>query len=117
VVVDAARLLTAVAGPPQEALKPPIADRVAGAVARPGSHRTVRALVAHGSSGRRVMNPAAGRLSTSISFPQHQLGLDGSDDPLVSAVVHVDHQQEPAVGEEPGPESLVDGVAVAQRPP
>jgi IS30 family transposase len=34
--------------------------RVAGAVARPGSHRTVLALFAHGSSGRRVVNPAAG---------------------------------------------------------
>jgi hypothetical protein len=42
------------------------ANRVAGAVARPGSHRTVRALVAHGSSGRRVVNPTAGRLATSI---------------------------------------------------
>jgi hypothetical protein len=35
--------------------------RVAGAVARPGSHRTVLALFAHGSSGRRVANPAVGR--------------------------------------------------------
>jgi hypothetical protein len=35
--------------------------RVAGAVARPGSHRTVLALFAHGSSGRRVANPTAGR--------------------------------------------------------
>jgi glycosyltransferase involved in cell wall biosynthesis len=35
--------------------------RVAGAVARPGSHRTVLALFAHGSSGRRVVNPAVGR--------------------------------------------------------
>jgi hypothetical protein len=40
--------------------------QVAGAVARPGSHRTVRALFASGSSGRRVVTPAAGRLSTSI---------------------------------------------------
>ena len=40
--------------------------QVAGAVARPGSHRTVLALFAHGSSGRRVANPAVGRLSTSI---------------------------------------------------
>jgi hypothetical protein len=37
------------------------AGRVAGAVARPGSHGTVLALFAHGSSGRRVINPAAGR--------------------------------------------------------
>ena len=64
VVVDAARLFTAVAGPPQEALKPPIA-RVAGAVTRPGSHRTVRTLVVYGSSGRRVVNPTAGRFATS----------------------------------------------------
>ena len=35
------------------------APRVAGAVARPGSHRTVRTLVVYGSSGRRVMTPAA----------------------------------------------------------
>jgi hypothetical protein len=40
--------------------------RVAGAVARPGSHRTVLALFADGSSGRRVANPAAGRFATSI---------------------------------------------------
>jgi hypothetical protein len=40
--------------------------RVAGAVARPGSHRTVRTLFVYGSSGRRVANPAAGRLTTSI---------------------------------------------------
>ncbi|MEA2232909.1 MAG: hypothetical protein QOD83_2725, partial [Solirubrobacteraceae bacterium] len=40
--------------------------RVAGTVARPGSHRTVLALFAHGSSGRRVANPPVGRLSTSI---------------------------------------------------
>jgi group II intron reverse transcriptase/maturase len=40
--------------------------RVAGAVARPGSHRTVRTLFVYGSSGQRVANPAAGRLSTSI---------------------------------------------------
>jgi hypothetical protein len=43
--------------------------RVAGAVARPGSHGTVLALFAHGSSGRRVANPAAGRVSTS-TYPQ-----------------------------------------------
>ena len=35
--------------------------RVAGAVARPGSHRTVLVLFTHGSSGRRVVNPAVGR--------------------------------------------------------
>ena len=35
--------------------------RVAGTVARPGSHRTVLVLFTHGSSGRRVVNPAAGR--------------------------------------------------------
>ncbi len=40
-------------------------SRVAGAVARPGSHRTVRTLVVYGSSGRRVVNPAAGRFATS----------------------------------------------------
>ncbi len=43
--------------------------RVAGAVARPGSHRTVLALFAHGSSGQRVANPAAGRFATS-TYPQ-----------------------------------------------
>ncbi len=42
-----------------------MSGRVAGAVARPGSHGTVLALFAHGSSGRRVMTPAVGRLSTS----------------------------------------------------
>lgn len=35
----------------------PASDRVAQAVARPGPHRTVHALFAHGSSGRRVANP------------------------------------------------------------
>ena len=40
-------------------------SRVAGAVARPGSHGTVRTLVVYGSSGRRVMTPAAGRFATS----------------------------------------------------
>ena len=45
------------------------ASRVAGTVARPGSHRTVRALFAHGSSGQRVINPAVGRSSTSKSSP------------------------------------------------
>ena len=44
-------------------------SRVAGAVTRPGSHRTVRTLVVYGSSGRRVVNPAAGRFSTSRSSP------------------------------------------------
>jgi hypothetical protein len=43
--------------------------RVAGTVARPGSHRTVRTLFVYGSSGQRVMNPAAGRSSTSKSSP------------------------------------------------
>ena len=46
-----------------------IACRVAGAVARPSSHRTVLALFAHGSSGWRVVTPAAGRLST-LDFPR-----------------------------------------------
>ena len=44
-------------------------SRVAGAVARPGSHRTVRTLVVYGSSGRRVMTPAAGRFVDLESFP------------------------------------------------
>jgi AAA ATPase domain len=47
--------------------------RVAGAVARPGSHRTVRTLFVYGSSGRRVMTPAAGRFFDLESFPQHHL--------------------------------------------
>jgi hypothetical protein len=42
-----------------------IAARVAGTVARPGSHRTVRTLFVYGSSGQRVVNPAAGRFATS----------------------------------------------------
>ena len=53
--------------------------RVAGAVARPGSHRTVLALFAHGSSGRRVANPAAGRLSTSCySCARAMIGWAGA---------------------------------------
>jgi len=43
--------------------------RVAGTVARPGSHRTVRTLFVYGSSGPRVANPAAGRFATSKSSP------------------------------------------------
>jgi hypothetical protein len=43
--------------------------RVAGAVTRPGSHRTVRTLFVYGSSGRRVMTPAAGRLIDLESSP------------------------------------------------
>ena len=44
-------------------------SRVAGAVARPGSHGTVRTLFVYGSSGRRVMTPAAGRFVDLESFP------------------------------------------------
>ena len=44
------------AGGAADAVKASIA-RVAGAVARPGSHRTVRTLVVYGSSGRRVCGP------------------------------------------------------------
>jgi len=43
--------------------------RVAGTVARPGSHRTVRTLFVYGSSGRQVANPAAGRFATSKLSP------------------------------------------------
>ena len=43
--------------------------RVAGTVARPGSHRTVLVLFTHGSSGRRVANPAAGRYPRPCSIP------------------------------------------------
>lgn len=43
--------------------------RVAGAVARPASHRTVLVLFTHGSSGRRVVNPAAGRFQRPRSIP------------------------------------------------
>ena len=41
----------------------------AGAVARPGSHRTVRTLFVYGSSGRRVMTPAAGRFDRPRIIP------------------------------------------------
>jgi len=65
--------------------------RVAGAVARPSSHRTVLALFAHGSSGRRVVTPAIGRFIDLESFPfQRKLALDGSDDVLVRAAVDLD---------------------------
>ena len=37
-----------------------------GRLPAPGSHGTVLALFAHGSSGRRVVTPAAGRFATSI---------------------------------------------------
>ena len=39
-----------------------VLSQVAGTVARPGSHRTVRTLFVYGSSGQRVANPAAGRV-------------------------------------------------------
>ena len=49
--------------------EPPLPGQVAGTVARPGSHRTVRTLFVYGSSGRRVATPAAGRFATSKSSP------------------------------------------------
>jgi hypothetical protein len=64
--------MPATVSPPPDAARPAIA-RVAGAVARPGSHRTVRTLFVYGSSGRRVMTPAAGRFCDLESFPQHHL--------------------------------------------
>ena len=54
---------------PRPQAAPAAIARVAGAVARPGSHRTVRTLVVYGSSGRRVMTPAAGRLIDLESSP------------------------------------------------
>ena len=63
-----------------------VRTRVAGTVARPGSHRTVRTLFVYGSSGRRVMTPAAGRFATSKSSPQRQLWQLGGDDVLVPIV-------------------------------
>ena len=54
---------------PSSARRAATIARVAGAVARPGSHRTVRTLVVYGSSGRRVMTPAAGRLIDLESSP------------------------------------------------
>jgi hypothetical protein len=51
----------------------------------------VLALFAHGSSGRRVVTPAAGRFTDLGSFPcQRELAFDGSDDVLVRAAVHLD---------------------------
>jgi len=48
---------TSCVNPPSELADVGLPSRVAGAVARPGSHRTVRTLVVYGSSGRRVMTP------------------------------------------------------------
>ena len=91
--------------------------RVAGAVARPGSHRTVLVLFTHGSSGRRVANPAAGRfIDLDLSPLQRQLLVGGGDDLLVRAMVQLHQRDEPAVGEKPGPQCPIDLWDVAQRP-
>ncbi|MGO9972306.1 MAG: hypothetical protein ACLP01_05755 [Solirubrobacteraceae bacterium] len=42
-------------------------DRVAGTVARPGSHRTVRTLFVYGSSGQLVVNPGDGPTGNRIA--------------------------------------------------
>jgi hypothetical protein len=76
----------------------------------------VLALFAHGSSGRRVVNPAAGRFVDLGSFPlQRELGFDGSDDVLVRVAVHLDQPVQPAFGEEPDWHGVVDGIGVAER--
>ena len=93
------------------------AGRVAGTVARPGSHRTVLVLFTHGSSGRRVANPAAGLLIDLDLSPLHrELRVGGGDDLLVPVAVQRHKRVEPTVGEEPGPQSVIDLRDVAQRP-
>src|SRR5450432_2389205 len=72
--------------------------RVAGTVARPGSHRTVRTLFVYGSSGQRVIDLAAGRFATSKSSPLRQLWRVGDGDVLVCPVRQVDHEDQPALG-------------------
>jgi hypothetical protein len=84
---------------PRPGAAPAAIARVAGAVTRPGSHRTVRTLVVYGSSGRRVMTPAAGRLIDLESSPQHQLWRLGGDDLLVRVAVKVDQEDQPTLGE------------------
>ena len=91
--------------------------RVAGAVARPGSHRTVRTLFVYGSSGRRVMNPAAGRFATSNHPHSASCGGSGATICWCASAVQVDQGHEPALPEERAVEAVVDRVRVAQRPP
>ena len=94
------------------------ACRVAGTVARPGSHRTVLVLFTHGSSGRRVANPAASRFLGDLGLsPLHRkLPVGGGDDLLVPVAVQLHKADEPTVGEEPSPQGIVDLRDVAQRP-
>jgi transposase len=92
------------------------AARVAGAVARPGSHRTVRTLVVYGSSGRRVMTPAAGRLIDLESSPQRQLRRLGGDDLPGRVAVKVDQEDQPTLGEVRVAQGVIDGRSVAERP-
>ena len=84
---------------PHPGATPAAIARVAGAVTRPGSHRTVRTLFVYGSSGRRVMTPAAGRLIDLESSPQRQLWRFGDDDVLGCVAVKVDQEDQPALGE------------------
>src|SRR5512135_417449 len=81
--------------------------RVAGAVARPGSHRTVRTLVVYGSSGRRVMTPAAGRFFDLESSPQRQLWQLGGGDVLGGVPVQIDQRDQAAGSEERAVETVV----------
>ena len=92
-------------------------SRVAGTVARPGSHRTVRTLVVYGSSGRQVMTPAAGRFVDLESFPERQLWRGGSDDLPVRLAMQVGQEHQPALGEVRVAQAVVDRGRVAQRPP
>ena len=84
---------------PRPGSAPAAIARVAGAVTRPGSHRTVRTLFVYGSSGRRVVTPTAGRLIDLESSPQRQLRRFGDDDVLGCVAVKVDQEDQPALGE------------------
>jgi len=52
-------------------------DRVAGGITPPSSHRTGQVLFTSGSSGRRVMTPVAGRVSTS-PYPSTNISCAGA---------------------------------------
>ncbi len=86
-----------------------------GRLPAPSSHRTGLALIASGSSGRRVVNPAAGRFTTS-TFPKIQRELDRAFDRRVGDPVQFEDADEAAFCEIRIAQSPVHRRVVAQCP-
>jgi hypothetical protein len=89
-------------------------DRVGAPITRGASHRTGQVLFTSGSSGRRVVTPVAGRLTTSKSSQRKRelaRDVDAPGGPLPPS--HDRH--EAPFGEVRVPESLVDGRGMARH--